>query len=714
MQQMDRARFVSHRAAILIAAGALSLTLAPGIALADTGSADGQPSAAQEQISDQASSKAAGSSTSLGVDAEGIESTSPGASNAEGTNSAVDATNTEGANTDADTAKDQSATSEEAASKKTSTSPLGESATAPIANGVAKIGETEYATFDEAITAAKNGETIELLADATSGGLNLDKDLTINGGEAKHSLTFNDKGIALWGKALIFKNIKVIMNGIGSTPYTAEWNWMTISASKNASLTLDNASLLMDGAGTASNTHAIYFCSNNKLNIKNGSNLTIKNYQQDALEWDGGDGGYNVNISNGSTFVSDHNRSGFTGTFYATIDNSTVKVLNSASNGSNGTYYTIKNGSDVLFDNNGNWGISAWRIDMTGNSKLKATNNGYSGVWTRVLNLDSTCSLYVENNGTKAFSAGTNPGIVFQGNGSIKSEIAKGATVVIRNNAGSGIYTKQNVCNLTIGSATITNNGTGSANKSGIGAEYGGGIYNVGTIKLDPSVQIYNNHASKAGDDLFGSDKSTTSFGDTGSDWVLDDCGDQIDAWYNDPENSRWNAHPEEGRTAYVVSSTSGAYEGQLALKAAHGLTVDYHYVGEFPENADKPKAETGLQTLPYNAATQGAVPGWTFDGWYTDESCTIKWNDGDALAGSMTLFGKWTQDPKAEPSPAPETSQPGNQPTVTKAAESQQAATPEHLAKTGDALLPFGFAVAGIALIAGAIALISRKLLKH
>ena len=123
------------------------------------------------------------------------------------------------------------------------------------------------------------------------------------------------------------------MNGIGSTPYTAEWNWMTICASKNASLTLDNASLSMDGTGTASKTHAIYFCSNNKLNIKNGSNLTIKNYQQDALEWDGGDGGYNVNISDGSTFVSDHNRSGFTGTFYATIDNSTVKVLNSAANG---------------------------------------------------------------------------------------------------------------------------------------------------------------------------------------------------------------------------------------------------------------------------------------------------------------------------------------------------------------------------------------------
>ena len=32
--------------------------------------------------------------------------------------------------------------------------------------GVARIGETEYNTFDEAVTAAKNGETVTLLADA--------------------------------------------------------------------------------------------------------------------------------------------------------------------------------------------------------------------------------------------------------------------------------------------------------------------------------------------------------------------------------------------------------------------------------------------------------------------------------------------------------------------------------------------------------------------
>ncbi|MDD6175678.1 MAG: hypothetical protein PUC59_07985, partial [Firmicutes bacterium] len=403
---------------------------------------------------------------------------------------------------------------------------------------VAKIGDTTYATLDEAIADAADGAVIELLTDCTTEGINLTKNLTIQG-NGEQTVTFTKYGIALWGKALTFKSCKVVMNAIGSTPYTAEWNWMTISASKDASLTLDEVDMLMEGdpeaTGTNLNKHAIYFCSNNKLNIVNGSTLTIRNYTQDALEWDGGDGGYNVNITN-STFISDHNRSGFTGTFYATFDNSKVKVINSLGYGSNGTYYAIKNGSEVLFDNNGSWGISAWRIDMTGNSKLTATNNGYSGVWTRVLNVDGTCTLDVEKNGCKAFSSATNPGIFFQGNGNYTSTIEKGATVTIKDNAGAGIYTKQTVCNLTINAAAvITNNGTGAVNKEGIGADLGGGIYNIGTIVLNPETVLYNNHAATAGDDIYNT--GSISFGKVGSDWALDgdpDCEHAIDGWYDD------------------------------------------------------------------------------------------------------------------------------------------------------------------------------------
>ena len=436
--------------------------------------------------------------------------------------------------------------------------------------GVACIDKTEYNTFDEAVAAAKNGETVTLLKDAETAGLNLKMDLTIDGDG--HALKFTDKGIALWGHALVLKNVNASMASIGSTPYTAEWNWQSVCASKGASLTLDGAALTMDGAGTASKTHAIYFCSNNKLNLKNASTLTIKNYSQDALEWDGGDGGYNVNIEGGSTFVSDHNRSGFTGSFYATVDSSTVKVINSTGNGSNGTYYTIKNNSDVTFENSGNWGISAWRIDMSNGSKLHANNNGYSGIWTRVLNVDKTCSVDVESNGTKGFSAGTNGGIFFQGNGTYDSKIEKGANVTIKNNAGSGIYTKQGACNLTIGSATITNNGTGACNKDGIGADMGGGVYNVGTMNLDSSVVIYNNHAKNAGDDIYGT--GVTEFGNVGNDWVLDDCNHAINGWFDDSQGARWCAHWTDNTPWHVKAVKADTYEKPIALKAAHGVTA--------------------------------------------------------------------------------------------------------------------------------------------
>ena len=434
------------------------------------------------------------------------------------------------------------------------------------------IGETTYKTFDEAVAAAADAAVIVLDTDETTSGLNLSKNLTVDGGTDKKNLTFTDKGIALWGKKLTFKNCAVELKRIGSTPYTAEWGWMTICASKDAELHLENAEMVMDGEGVAANTHAIYFCSNNKLNLKN-STLEIRNYPQDALEWDGGDGGYNVNLEN-STYISDNNRSGFTGKFYATIDNSKVQVLNSHGNGSNGTYYTIKNGSEVLFDENGNWGISAWRIDMSNQSSLTATNNGYSGIWTRVLNVDKTCKLDVEENGVKPLSAATSGGIVFQGNGTYKSTIEKGADVTIMNNAGSGIYTKQAACDLTIGSATIINNVTGIQHENKIGAEYGGGIYNIGTMRLGSSVILYNNHAGKGADDIYNGENATLKFGDTNKEWILDDCNHAIDGWYDDTEGSRWNADGGESEH-HIVLVNSGSKTGMLQIKAAHGLDAD-------------------------------------------------------------------------------------------------------------------------------------------
>ena len=312
-----------------------------------------------------------------------------------------------------------------------------------------------YDSIDKAIQEAADGATVQVIkAEATTKGINLDKNLTIEGVASttkkqdaegnvvetteKPKLIFEDKGIALWSKSLAFKNMQVVLNNIGTTPYTAEWNWSTVCASKDSTLTLDNTDMTLDGTGTASNVHAIYFTGNDKLNIQNGSNLTIQNYKQDALEWDGGDGGYNVNITNGSSYTSDHNRSGFTGTFYVTVDDSTVKVLNSTGNGSNGSHFDIKNGSDVEFSNNGSHGLSAGNLNIE-DSTVTASNNGLTGItFTGKGSItDSTVTVTGTKGLTNSHRYGYNAGLRL-GSSSATLDI-KNSTVTVADNYTSGI-----------------------------------------------------------------------------------------------------------------------------------------------------------------------------------------------------------------------------------------------------------------------------------
>lgn len=448
---------------------------------------------------------------------------------------------------------------------------------------VACIGEKEYNTFDEAVADAKNGETVTLLADAETAGLNLSKDLTIDGGG--NALKFTDKGIALWGKALTFKNVTVSMTGIGSTPYTAEWNWMAVCASKDASLTLDGATLTMDGTGTPlpvndkdSHTHAIYFCSNNKLNLKNGSNLTIKNYAQDALEWDGGYGDYNVNIEGGSTYTSDHNRSGFAGTFHAKIDHSTVKVVNSTGNGSNGSHFNIRNGSTVDFSGNGGHGLSAGDLTID-HSTVTANNNAYNGII--FTGKGEFKSANVQISGTKGalyWNAGMR---LLKANASLDVDAA--STVSITGNKVTGLYLDggSHARFAEDAKLTITGNDASQENCSTKkdAAQMGGGVMvrSNASLSLPASARIDNNHAALAGDDLCAEQGATISFGKTVEGDTLtafNGCGDAITGWFDDSKDARWCAHWTDNTPWHVNAVEARSYETPVALKAAHGLTA--------------------------------------------------------------------------------------------------------------------------------------------
>ena len=555
-----------------------------------------------------------------------------------------------------------------------------------------------------------NGATIKLLADAETAGLNLDKDLTIDGNG--HALKFTDKGIALWGHALVLKNVNASMAGIGSTPYTAEWNWMSVCASKDASLTLDGATLTMDGTGT-DNVHAVYFCSNNKLNLKNGSKLTIKNYKQDALEWDGGDGGYNVNIEGGSTYTSDHCRSGFTGTFIVTVDNSKVNVENSTGNGSNGSHFNIKNGSTVDFSGNGSHGLSAGNLTIE-NSEVTAKNNGLTGIiFTGKGEFKSANVRISGTKGTSYWNAGMR---LMKKNARLDVDAA--STVSITGNKVTGLFLDSGAqAAFADGSSlTITRNDASQENCSTKKdtAQMGGGVVvrNGASLTLPASAVIDNNNAALAGDDLYVEKGGTISFGATHNNMLSDfeGCGHAIDGWYVDAKDSRWSAH---GEAKYVEAAQPGTYEAKeapVAFKAAHGLvSVDYQYVGEAPEKAKLPDADEGLEVgSAYAAKEQKAVDGWTFDGWYTDEGCTVKWNDGAELATSMTLFGKWTKN--ADPVVPAEPTQPADQ----QSTDQKKADKPAKFAKTNDTSAALGFGAAGAAIAASAAAFAARRLARR
>lgn len=574
---------------------------------------------------------------------------------------------------------------------------------AALAEGnVARVGDAEYATFDEAFAAAADGQTVTLLADATTKGLDVRKDVTVDG--AGHSLAFVEKGIALWGKSLTLKNVAATMTGIGSTPYTAEWGWMTICASKNASITLDNAKLSMDGAGTGNNTHAIYLTGNNKLNLQNGSVLTVKNYKQDALEWDGGDGGYNLNVTGGSKLVSDHNRSGLTGTFYATVDASTVDVINSTGNGSNGSHFDIRNGSSVTFSGNADHGLSAGNLSIS-NSTVTAENNGRNGIIFTGKGAFKAATVKVS--GTKGKSY-WNAGIrLFKANAALTVDAA--SKVSITDNQVTGLFLDGGAsATFADGAAlTVTGNDASQANcatEKDLARCGGGIVVREGASLVLPAVaQVNNNRATLAGDDVYVEEGGSLTFSAANSGVKLsafDGCDHAIDGWYDDSADARWSADAAEKN--HVVPVAAGEHAGVVALKAAHGLHVDYAYVGDAPEEAQLPASVTGLATNEaFTAAEQQAVDGWTFDGWYVDEACSAKWVDGTELGASMTLYGKWTRDP--EPAPAPKPQEPGT--TTPEATKPAKKTSQKKVPATGDAtsgafalLAVAGLAAAGAA----------------
>lgn len=227
--------------------------------------------------------------------------------------------------------------------------------------------------------------------------------------------------------------------------------------------------------------------------------------------------------------------------------------------------YKLKIEGTVIADSNKVCGITndaGDKLIITSTADVSVCQNTLFGIFNY-----ARANLTVENGATLKVEENTGSGIA---NGP-KATLNLGAGIVQRNNA---LY-----------KITFTFYPEGDVDFTA----QGGGIQNLGTAILSDDVELYNNHAKFAGDDIYNADGATITFGPTGRGWELDgdpDCYDFIDGWYDDYETTRWNAH--EGGEAdlhMVLVAPVNSYTGPLSLKAAHGstgsLTVCKETVGE-------------------------------------------------------------------------------------------------------------------------------------
>lgn len=518
-----------------------------------------------------------------------------------------------------------------------------DASTTPVANPVAMIGDKTYASFDEAVAAAKDGDTIELMRDAeTEKGFGISGvALTVNGNG--HVITANKRGVYVLkdGKpaSLTFNDVTLNMAPAEGTALVSgeQQAWAAIILNYDCDLIFNNSTVTLSPAGSV-NT-AVYFHAGARLKLNN-SEMSVKGFSKNGFVTDDTKTTpytTEINVLADSKLEVSDNVAGITSTIQVTVDRSKLTNSNNRGNASNGADYIVRNRSVVDVSGNGGHGMSARNVTIAGSSTVTCNDNGYAGVhFTGNLDVDGTSSLTVDRNAQKG------AGGLRAMSPTAKGHVAAGAVVEVCDNQRNGLENKGTFTFDEGSKLTIMGNHE---------TDNGGGVYNyaTGTLTLPSDARIYNNHADKSGDDICS--KGSISFGATGADWVLGDCDHAIDGWYVDAADARWSAH---GAAKHVVLTEHGTFKVPVALKAAHGLVnVDYKYVGGAPEGAKVPDADTDLELgAAYTAKAPESVDGYTFDGWYTDEACTAKWNDGDALTGSMTLYGKWTKNPAVPTTP--------------------------------------------------------------
>ncbi len=450
---------------------------------------------------------------------------------------------------------------------------------------VAKIGENEYATLDAAAAAAVDGDTITVLANCSIHDLTIQgMDLTIQSAEgAAHTIKFDTYGIHATDSKLTFKDCVLDM----CVSDHIDHNGATANLIDDSDLVLSNVQMVLENdKADAAGDSGIYLYQGSNLYITDGSDVEIFGFNDstrdsgiyaDNSEYEGMPNREIIIDKASSLYVHDCGWHGMTiNPINVTVDgNSSVELTKNGNDGYGGglgCYYgkvTITDHSSLNADNNigASWGAFVRELEVDGTSQLSTCGNKGVG-----LTVGGEAHIYKDAVFTSMNNAAYGLRIYQHQEDSDTGEVLwhgdctihEGANVTITHNA-RGIY---NACELEMYAGEVRQNGVKSRYTTG------GGIYNNGTAVIGEAVALYDNHASKAGDDIYNLDGASITFGETGSDWKLDGepnhCTDDIDGWYEDGEGQRWEAHEKPYHVELVLGG--GTISGAVALKAAHGL----------------------------------------------------------------------------------------------------------------------------------------------
>ena len=621
------------------------------------------------------------------------------------------------------------------------------STTSPTTQAVCKIDKIDdtyyYSTLDDAITAATDGDQIDLLKDIEwYTGLEFhSKNLTISGGNT-YTLTLNQNGMYASHSDITFKDLTL---NIYAHTHTHEGGaGGTANLISNSNLRLNNVNFTLIPDGSCGSGIYLYQKSNLYLDgsyavIRGVSNYRASGIYADDSEFKGQpnreikiNNSYleitgcahaamtidpiDITLSSSNVVVMDNGKSdsdgygfgigcydgkltmesstltatGNTGAWYGYavfvdgLDVDSGSTLDIRDNGGSGLGVggigVIQGGSQVICDGNGtndpgygsgglyvyagggdltiesganvsvcqNKGLAAivnsCKLHIQNDANVSVDNNAKLGIYNSYdsdLAIESGANVTANHNGAH--------GIYNQETGKLKQGaflIESGANVTANYNTVSGIFncnlfTVEKGANLQVeynSNCGIQNDEHATLNLLAGSVRYnhagnqGGGLCNKGTAILSDDVELYNNHATSAGDDIYNADGATITFGPTGRGWELDgdpDCYDFITGWYDDSEATRWNAHGDEADLHMVLVAPVNSYTGPLSLKAAHGstgsLTVCKETVGELlPSDYDT--VFTFELTLDDDAIT-------TID----DKWCGVPFKNGKA---SFTLKG--------------------------------------------------------------------------